>query len=70
MILIFLEISRLFYLCKINFDFFAKLKSNLVIFVSVDSSLSPLSSNIKLPNFYHRSIVQFDQIRIDHQEFP
>ena len=52
------------------FDFSAKSKSNSMIFDSVDSSLSPLSENIRLPNFYHRFIVQFDEIRRDHQEFP
>ena len=45
-------IFRKFNLCSI-FDFFAKSKSNSVIFDSVDSSMSPLAENIKLSNFHH-----------------
>ena len=44
--------------CSCSFDdFSAKSDPNSMIFDSVDSSLSPLSKNIKLPNFYPHLIV-------------
>ena len=48
--------------------FLREIRSKLsVFFCSMDSSLSPLSNNIKFPNFYPHLIVRFDQIRRDHQ---
>ena len=38
-------------------DFSRKSYPNLVIFDSIDSSLSTISKNIKLSNFYHHFII-------------
>ena len=43
-------------------DFFVNLDPNLVIFDSMDSSVSFLSKDTEFPNFCLHVIVQFDQI--------
>ena len=50
--------------------FLRKITSKFSDFWFVNSSLSPLSKNIKLPNFYPHFIIRFDQIRKGHLKLP
>ena len=52
------------------FDFSTNLDPNLVIFYSLNSSLSSLSKSIKIPNFSPQFIIRFDQISRDLSKFP
>ena len=58
------------FLSNLLINFSANLDLNYVIFYSVDSPLSYLSKNIKIPNLSPHFIVQFDQISKSYSKIP